>query len=742
MEEDHEGWTNRNDPWRVAAATESRRSQAAERFVAAEQRGRNMAATWDNWTGPLTEAIRGPVDAPTNTRTELSSIRPKGPPTLPPRRPATTRVQQDDELSEAQSWSGGSNAQAPPAQNQRPPVQDQRGPRSTNANAALLQRILQVQQFTSNTRSQPARRPRLASFQQHAIPISSAPSRSHRHVHSVFRDTPAQTQSSMARITETMNLMAEYRRNNHRDRDRDRAHTPEPRGAGRNPEDHTRSPPGPTQEYHSPQREPAAPWIGRTAGGIEAMRDGANSPVPVGVHDDEELSDPNSREHSVQREPVVQREPAVQREPSEHSEPTVYDGLDYSCSICQDNFLHGDRVCRMPCRHIFHFVCWDSCVANRLQQQQERQQQQQQSTTLNNPGNCPNCRGAGRVIAIWDYIESGADTQEVNGHLAENLLNEQASDAEAGPTIHHEVDGSATPEEMVRLANGTATQEEVIRITRQMANEEGVRRGFPPVPPRFTGGAYVGQEGEEVGRLNPLSGPSTSTSSLYSKEVFHSQTSLPDGRPSIIIDPGSVGNLCGDKWAKKVATAAAQKGHSPAHTRRAKPLKVSGVGKGSQECHYDCTLPVALPQQDGKLSVIGSLTTPAVQNSDLPGLLGWNTLRDNRAVLDFTTLKLHFCGPGDVETDKALPPGTETFQLEVAPSGHIVLPCCQFTPGSATGSEHTLTLVTKIAASSGSGTTEATAVHAPRTLPPTSPPVLPEEVLHARETPAPPSDDQ
>eukprot|EP00974_Lingulodinium_polyedra_P104496 10115224-Lingulodinium_polyedra.AAC.1 len=71
----------------------------------------------------------------------------------------------------------------------------------------------------------------------------------------------------------------------------------------------------------------------------------------------------------------------------------------------------------------------------------------------------------------------------------------------------------------------------------------------------------------------------------------------------------------------------------------------------------------------------GNLKIPSVPNSDLPGLLGLTALRKNRVVLDFTTLRLHFCGPGDYDMERTLPEGTDSFQLELAPSGHLVLPC-------------------------------------------------------------------
>ena len=39
-------------------------------------------------------------------------------------------------------------------------------------------------------------------------------------------------------------------------------------------------------------------------------------------------------------------------------------------------------------------------------------------------------------------------------------------------------------------------------------------------------------------------------------------------------------------------------------------------------------------------------------------------------------LQLHFCGPAGATIDPG--PGATTFQLEVSPSGHLVLPCSNF----------------------------------------------------------------
>ena len=53
-------------------------------------------------------------------------------------------------------------------------------------------------------------------------------------------------------------------------------------------------------------------------------------------------------------------------------------------------------------------------------------------------------------------------------------------------------------------------------------------------------------------------------------------------------------------------------------------------------------------------------------------------MRDHRVILDLQKLKLYFVGPGDYDLDKALSPGTVSFGLEVAPSGHLLLPCSNF----------------------------------------------------------------
>ena len=69
---------------------------------------------------------------------------------------------------------------------------------------------------------------------------------------------------------------------------------------------------------------------------------------------------------------------------------------------------------------------------------------------------------------------------------------------------------------------------------------------------------------------------------------------------------------------------------------------------------------------------------PSLENSNTPGLLGLKSLRENRALLDTVNNKLYFVGPGDFQLEKLLPEGTMAFPCEYARSGHMCLPCCEY----------------------------------------------------------------
>ena len=205
---------------------------------------------------------------------------------------------------------------------------------------------------------------------------------------------------------------------------------------------------------------------------------------------------------------------------------------------------------------------------------------------------------------------------------------------------------------------------------------------------------------EVVIRSNLLLGPGSevlaygppSPSMFVHNQAYHSQTQLLDGRKSLLIDPGSVGNLCGDKWAKEMAQEAARNGRKPSYTKRQRPLKVSGVGNGAQACQYDCMLPVAFRQEEEQQPREGHISIPTVSGSELPGLLGLTALRKNRAILDLHTMKMYFAGPGDYNLLSALPPRNRLFpsrDSSFRPHGHSVLRIRRARTDTARAQPHT-----------------------------------------------------
>ena len=78
--------------------------------------------------------------------------------------------------------------------------------------------------------------------------------------------------------------------------------------------------------------------------------------------------------------------------------------------------------------------------------------------------------------------------------------------------------------------------------------------------------------------------------------------------------------------------------------------------------------------------------------------MGLQTMIDQNAILDCRNLTMAFTGPGDTEINYS--PGAEIFQLVQAPSGHLMLPCCNYNALSATCPDSSLTLLSASASSS------------------------------------------
>ena len=133
-----------------------------------------------------------------------------------------------------------------------------------------------------------------------------------------------------------------------------------------------------------------------------------------------------------------------------------------------------------------------------------------------------------------------------------------------------------------------------------------------------------------------------------------------------------------------MAQHAHKAGQQPTYSERPQPLNVSGVGQGAEQCTYDSHLPVGLVNTRGE-SRHGKIDTPTINNSHLPGLLGLKSLTANRTIIDTVHNKLYFVGPSDFDLEAMLPPGTHCFQAELSPSGHMILPCCDYVGAAPSG---------------------------------------------------------
>ena len=150
-------------------------------------------------------------------------------------------------------------------------------------------------------------------------------------------------------------------------------------------------------------------------------------------------------------------------------------------------------------------------------------------------------------------------------------------------------------------------------------------------------------------------------------------------------------------WARSVARQCGPLGMAHKVEDRPKPLKVHGVGSTPSEARQNITLPIGIRDTDGNATLCHA-AMPVVANSRIPGLLGITSLRQRRTVIDLIDGKLYFVGPGDYDLSQALPPGTECYQCETSPSGHLILPCCDYS-GATADRENPMTLHTSVGTS-------------------------------------------
>ncbi|CAE8636589.1 unnamed protein product [Polarella glacialis] len=300
-----------------------------------------------------------------------------------------------------------------------------------------------------------------------------------------------------------------------------------------------------------------------------------------------------------------------------------YDGADQTCTLCLEDFSDGEAVLRLVCRHCFHIDCWNHMLSTYDEEDME----------------CPNCRGSARVIARFRF-------------LAPDVVSYERTPVRQASASHHNMTTGSTPR----------------------------HSQLPSRDPSPASSGYVSTSSTVL--------PWWPASATDVTSVLHSATRLADGRMSIIVDPGAWTNLAGARFSRMQAQRAVAAGHTPSQSPMTRPLQIQGVGNGVQSAKWQTELPIAVPNTDGT-ATLHRFETPTVEGSgeDLPALLGLRSIRSKQGVLETAEGKerLSFPGPGGYSIEWS--PGTLHFDLEVAPSGHYVIPCDSFDllPNTAAG---------------------------------------------------------
>jgi hypothetical protein len=168
---------------------------------------------------------------------------------------------------------------------------------------------------------------------------------------------------------------------------------------------------------------------------------------------------------------------------------------------------------------------------------------------------------------------------------------------------------------------------------------------------------------------------------------LHTRVRLQDGREGLVVDTGAINSLTGDQFANRLIKSAQAHGVGGALTEHPSPYSIEGVGKGSQSVSKLLKCGIALG--DGSQAEYRASVVP---QSELPGLLGLGPMVNQRVLLDLIHMKYIQIGEGGF--DMKLSPGSSVLDMEIADSGHILLPVTEWKkikPGKQGGIFHTNT---------------------------------------------------
>ena len=233
--------------------------------------------------------------------------------------------------------------------------------------------------------------------------------------------------------------------------------------------------------------------------------------------------------------------------------PVIFEETN-TCTICQGDFRHQQRVCRISCCHCVHAECWE--------------QYHQHTGSMQRPSaSCPNCRASNpHLTAIWHWIDPDhvALTQDIGGRIPTNLLAPATVSAPSEPPVPTAAPSDPPVPPEVSTPPSYTPDVADSRSPVPPPYAPGARSRSPtrstspyfmrvhdsPYPGHGAGASTVLDSAPPSPVILPLSCPleagSRESSLLLGPHAtsYHIRSQLSDGRPSLLIDPGSVGNLC------------------------------------------------------------------------------------------------------------------------------------------------------------------------------------------------------
>ena len=195
-------------------------------------------------------------------------------------------------------------------------------------------------------------------------------------------------------------------------------------------------------------------------------------------------------------------------------------------------------------------------------------------TCTNNVDVCPFCRCTARVIAVWNCVDPQLVTQQAPSSQEQTTNELSQSSYQVIPTPR-QLEVQTLP---------------VAPLEPQAESE----RTPPPSPQGSWFPAFLNDQTQSAD-WTASSGAVLGASGAPEQPVYHTSTRLLGEHEGLLIDPGSVGNLAGERWARSVAARGLRAGQTSHQVRRQRPLSVSGVGNGSQQADYNVTLPISCP---------------------------------------------------------------------------------------------------------------------------------------------------